>query len=129
MRVSRQSNLPAPSSAPFRLRFLRRGSRDRAFTLVELILVLLLLAITASFVASNMGSFFRGRALSFEARRMLSLTHYAQSRAVSEGVPVLVWFNATDSTYGLSIQSAYGSTEGDNRAVRYTLDPNLRLET
>src|SRR5580765_4940142 len=74
------------------------------FTLIELIFVLALLAISALFVASSMGSFFRGRALNFEARRLLSLTHYAQSRAVSEGVPVILWINPADSTYGLTIQ-------------------------
>src|SRR3954463_7805676 len=109
MRVSRQSNLPARSaSAASQLRSLRRGSNHRAFTLVELILVLVLLAITASLVGSNMGSFFRGRALSFEARRMLSLTHYAQSRPVSEGVPVILGVTPADATYGISIQSSYG---------------------
>src|SRR4051812_3463455 len=105
MRVSRQSNFAArPASVAFPLRPFCRGSKSRAFTLIELILVLVLLAITASLVASNMGSFFRGRALSFEARRMLSLTHYAQSRAVSEGVPVILWINPAQSTYGLTIQ-------------------------
>jgi type II secretion system protein H len=128
MRVSRQSNwlgrrahsVPSPRSP---------GRGRRAFTLIELILVLVLLAITASLVAANMGSFFRGRALNFEARRLLSLTHYAQSRAVSEGVPVVLWINPADSTYGLTIQSSFNDPDGDAHAVRYAVDPNLRLET
>ena len=37
-------------------------------------------------VTSSLGTFFRGRALNSEARRMLSLIHRGQSRAVSEGV-------------------------------------------
>src|SRR5690349_9721534 len=113
MRVSRQSNLPRSVNArrskagqvcnlpaggsPPRL----PANGARAFTLVELILVLVLLAITASLVGTNMGSFFRGRALNFEARRMLSLAHYAQSRAVSEGVPMVLWVNPSTATYGL----------------------------
>jgi prepilin-type N-terminal cleavage/methylation domain-containing protein len=108
-----------------------RGNRRerRAFTLIELILVLALLAIGAVFVAASMGSFFRGRALNFEARRMLSLTHYAQSRAVSEGVPVILWINPDESSYGLTVQSSFNDTEGDTHAVRYAVDSNLRLET
>lgn len=142
MRVSRQSNLPRFSD----VRIARQAgqvfdlpqggsqtrptsARDRAFTLVELILVLVLLAITATLVGTNMGSFFRGRALNFEARRMLSLTHYAQSRAVSEGMPMVLWVNPAMATYGLTIQSSYGNAEDDTRAVSYTIDPNLRLET
>lgn len=97
--------------------------------MIELIFVLALLAIGALFVTSNMGSFFRGRALNFEARRLLSLTHYAQSRAVAEGVPVVLWINPADSTYGLSIQSTFADPEGDAQAVRYTLDSTLKFET
>jgi prepilin-type N-terminal cleavage/methylation domain-containing protein len=101
----------------------------RAFTLIELIFVLALLAITALFVTASMGSFFRGRALNFEARRILSLTHYAQSRAVAEGVPVVLWINPANSTYGLTIQASFSDPEGDPRAVTYTVDSGLRLET
>jgi prepilin-type N-terminal cleavage/methylation domain-containing protein len=100
-----------------------------AFTLIELIFVLALLAITAVFVTASMGPFFRGRALGFEARRLLSLTHYAQSRAVAEGVPVVLWINPADSTYGLTIQASFNDPEGDPRAVTYTTESGLTLET
>lgn len=99
------------------------------FTLIELIFVLALLAITAVFVASSMGPFFRGRALNFEARRMLSLTHYAQSRAVAEGTPVILWINPAESSYGLTIQSTFGDPEGDPKAVKYVTESGLTLET
>jgi type II secretion system protein H len=104
------------------------GARGRrAFTLVELIVVMVLLLIVASMVAPRMSSFFRGRALSAEARRMLSLVHYAQSRAVAEGVPVLLWIDPTTSTYGIEVQ---GGHEGaDERAHVFTAEPTLTLET
>jgi hypothetical protein len=76
-----------------------------------------------------MGSFFRGRVLNFEARRMLSLTHYAQSRAVSEGVPIILWIRPADSSYGLTVQSSFSDTEGDAHAVTYTVESSLTLET
>ncbi|MBL9189569.1 MAG: hypothetical protein JNK23_18965 [Opitutaceae bacterium] len=97
--------------------------------MIELIFVLALLAIAAVFVVSSMGSFFRGRALNFEARRMLSLTHYAQSRAVSEGVPFLLWINPAESAYGLSAQSTFSDAENDFRPVRYVAEAGLTLET
>lgn len=97
--------------------------------MIELIFVLALLAICALFVVASMGPFFRGRALNFEARRMLSLTHYAQSRAVSEGVPFILWINPTDSTYGLSMQSSFDEVDGDVRSVKYAAESGLRLET
>lgn len=86
-----------------------------------------LLAIAAALVAPRMVSFFRGRALQLEAQRLLALTHYAQSRAVAEGVPVLLWFNPQESTYGLNLQSGYGHE--DDRPSSYTLDSSLTLET
>lgn len=124
MRVSRQSNPPPAPARPSLL----RSDRGGGFTLIELIFVLALLAITAVFVAASMGSFFRGRALNFEARRLLSLTHYAQSRAVAEGVPVILWINPVDSTYGLTIQASFSDPEGDPRAVTYTAESTLTLE-
>lgn len=103
-----------------------RRPRSRAFTLVELIVVMVLLLIVASMVAPRMSSFFRGRALSSEGRRMLSLINYGQSRAVAEGAPVLLWIDTANSTYGLELQA--GFTGPDERAVTYTVEPTLTLE-
>jgi type II secretion system protein H len=103
-----------------------RRSAGRAFTLIELILVMALLAIAASLAAPKMASFFRGRALDQEARRLLALTHYGQSRAVAEGVPVLLWVNPGQSTYGLTVQSGFVDT--DSRATTYNVDPTLTIE-
>ena len=105
----------------------RRKTR-RAFTLIELIFVLALLAIVATFVATRMNAFFRGRALNEEARRMLSLLQYGQSRAVSEGVPISFWVDPKTSTYGLSILASYRGNDDDPRARVYTAEPGLMLE-
>ena len=87
---------------------------------------MVLLLIVASMVAPRMSSFFRGRALSAEARRLLSLVNYAQSRAVAEGVPVLLWIDPITSTYGLEIQT--GHLGNDERAHSFTAEPTLTLE-
>jgi Tfp pilus assembly protein FimT len=88
---------------------------------------MVLLLIVASMVAPRMSSFFRGRALSSEARRMLSLINYGQSRAVATGMPVLLWLDAGNSTYGLEIQESHAG--GDDRPIVYTTEPSLTLET
>ncbi len=61
-----------------------------------------------------------------EARRLLALTRYGQSRAVAEGVPVLLWIDARQSAYGLVTQSA--SSEPDDRASRFAVDSTLTIE-
>lgn len=113
------------------MRGFRHSKRARfgeaAFTLVELIFVMVLLIIVASMVAPRMSSFFHGRVLNSEARRMLSLINYAQSRAVSEGVPVLLWLDPAHSTYGLEVQS--GHVGADDRSGMFTTDPTLTIET
>lgn len=88
---------------------------------------MVLLGIAAALVVPHMASFFRGRVLNSEARRLLALTYYGQSRAVSEGVPVLLWINAKTSSYGLVTQSA--ASEPDDRASSFTVDPTLTLDT
>ena len=114
------------SSTPESLRANGRRPSARGFTLVELIVVMVLLLIVASMVAPRMSSFFRGRALSQEARRMLSLINYGRSRAVAEGVPVLVWIDADKSTYGLDVQPGY--QPGSDHLNVYTAEPTLRFE-
>lgn len=103
-----------------------RSPRRGGFTLVELIVVMVLLLIVASMVAPRMSSFFRGRALSQEAQRLLSLTHYAQSRAVAEGVPVVLWIDVTKGSYGVEVQA--GHEGNDDRVVAYTAEPSVTLE-
>ena len=124
MRASRQNN----SSRTFRGALIRRP-RGGGFTLIELIFVLALLAISAAFVASNMNGFFRARMLNFEARRMLSLAQYGQSRAAAEGVPVMLWVDVKNSTYGLTTLSSFNDPQGDPHATAYTAESSLSLET
>ena len=100
--------------------------RAAAFTLMELLLVLALLAVAVAVAAPSLSRFFHGRALDSESRRMLALTRYAQSRAVSEGVPMVMWFKPDESTYGVQAETTYTGT--DDKAVEYQLDSALQLE-
>jgi type II secretion system protein H len=73
----------------------------RAFTLIELILVMTILLVVMAVAFPSLRGFFRGRNLDSEARRILALTRYGQSRAVAEGVPVVLWIDSKQRTYGL----------------------------
>lgn len=86
-----------------------------------------LLVVVAGLSAPTLGNFFRGRTLDSEARRLLSLTRHGQSRAVSEGVPMLVWVDTKQRSYGLEADSSY--TDRDEKAEEYSVDPSLQIET
>jgi type II secretion system protein H len=102
-----------------------RPSCRRGFTLIELIVVLTLLAIVASLIAPSLSSFMAGRSLDSEARRLLSLTRAAQSRAVSEGTPMLLWINATQGSYGVEREAT--SEKNDPKALEFSVDGNVRV--
>src|SRR5262245_47792338 len=97
-----------------------------AFTLIELILVMALLLIVVGVAFPSLQNFFRGRSLDSEVRRFLSLTRYAQSRAVSESIPMVLWLDAREGTYGLQADAGY--LDNDSKAVEYTLSQDVSLE-
>jgi len=98
---------------------------QHGFTLIELILVLTLLTVTASLIAPALSNFMRGRALDSETRRLLSLTHAAQSRAVSEGMPMVLWMNTTQGSYGMEREAS--PENSDPKALEFSVDGNVQL--
>lgn len=104
----------------------KRPGACQGFTLIELILVMALLMIVLAVSAPSLQGFFRGRNLDSEARRIYALTSYAQSRAVSEGIPILVWFDVRQRMYGLQAASTYLPV--DPKAVLFSLDRDLSME-
>ena len=101
-------------------------ARRRAFTLIELMLVMAMLLIVLAVSFPSLRGFFRGRNLDSEARRFLSLTRYAQNRAVSEGYPMVLWIDAKEGTYGMQAQTGY--LDEDDKSVEYEIDETLELE-
>ncbi len=95
------------------------------FTLIELILVLALLVIITSITLPRMSGFIRGRALDSESRQFLALIHDGQSRAVSEGMPMVLWVNSQAGQYGLAEENP-GKT-GDAKAEFLTLDSAIQV--
>src|ERR1700744_926748 len=94
--------------------------RQDGFTLIELILVLALLVIITSIAVPAMSRFIRGRALESESSRLLALMHLAQSRAVSEGIPMMLWIDAPQGEYGVTAETS--GPDGDAKAEALTVD-------
>jgi type II secretion system protein H len=134
---SSSSNLPGLPSTRKRRTTRTNSSRStanlsaQAFTLIELILVLALLAVTVSLVAPSLSHFFRGRALDSEARQLLSLTHAGQSRAISEGWPMLLWIDSQAHAYGLEAETSSRHTQArstDSKAEEFTFEAQLEIQ-
>ncbi len=101
------------------------GGCHPAFTLIELTLVLALLVVITSLAAPAMSNFIRGRALDSEARRLMALMHAGQSRAVSEGLPMVLWVDEKQGAYGLQAETT-GQT-GDPKAETLAVDSTLQI--
>jgi type II secretion system protein H len=95
------------------------------FTMIELILVLALLVIISSLAAPAMANFIRGRALDSESRRLVALMHAGQSRAVSEGLPMVLWVDEKQGAYGLQAETT--GQAGDAKAETLTVDSTLQI--
>lgn len=108
------------------------GRARAAFTLIELILVMAMILAVVGVAAPLLGGFFKGRVLDSEARRFVALTRQAQSRAVSDGLPVLLWIDSDSRRYGLETQLEFldSSTldQAGERVDEFELDQDVTME-
>jgi len=94
--------------------------------LIELILVMSLLVVVVSMIVPKLSTFIRGRALDTEAWRLQALAHAGQSRAVSEGMPMVLWLDQKNGTYGLQ-QETPDDANGDPKAETLHQAESLQL--
>lgn len=108
----------------------RRGpwgiSLDRGFTLIELIVVMAVLSVTIALSAPSLSRFFTGRMIEEEARRLLALTRYTRSEAISSAVPMRLWIDAGSGRYGMSPQLGFESE--DVVPIEYEMPDDLGFE-
>lgn len=111
---------------------LRTGNRlsDRnastGFTLIELVLVMAILIVVLSVSGASLTAFFKGRTLEAEGKRFLALTRYAQNRAVSEGLPVVIWIDERAKKYGLEVSE--GFAEVNEKPTEFSLGRDLEFD-
>ncbi len=105
-----------------------RPPQPCAFTLIELILVMAIMLSGLAGSAPALSGVFKGRTLDAEARRVLALTRHGQSRAVSEGTPMLLWFDKNERTYGLREDSSYGEQARDAKETVFDLGKELEMD-
>ncbi len=74
----------------------------------------------------SLAPFFRGRTLDNEARRLLMLTRYGRSEAITRSIPMDLWIDTNKGEYGLMPKVGY-DFEG-SKPVRFQLAKNLRFD-
>jgi len=85
-----------------------------------------ILTMAVSVTAPTLATFFRGRTLDSEARRLLALTHSGQNRAISEGIPIDLWIDSAQGLVGLDAEPSY--EKDDPKAVEFSIDSGLKIE-
>ena len=80
------------------------GRKDKAFTLVELILVMVVVSVVVSLAAPRLRGFFVSRQTADAAAMVLSLTKWARSEAVSQGRCVRLNIDLTGAACWLTVQ-------------------------
>jgi type II secretion system protein H len=98
----------------------------RAFTLVEMILVMALLCVILGIAAPSLSRSFHQRNLNEEATRLLALTEYARDEAVSQGVPMSVWIDVETGHFGA--QAMPGYEDAGARSKEFTLIEGLHFD-
>ncbi len=106
-----------------------RTSQLRAFTLIELILVMMILTIITAEVVPMLHTFTVGRRTSNIASQILSLAKYAHTQAISEGRVYRLNLDPTSGQYWLTAQSngdfvAPSSDYGQ----KYQTDSNVKMQ-
>ncbi len=110
---------------------MRRGVRTiSAFTLIELIAVLLIMAIACIMVAPMLGNFVRGRGPDNTAGRFMAVAHWARSQAISDGAIYRMNLDTSAGTWSLTMDSgtafvAVESTYGNE----FVLPDDVKMQT
>ena len=112
---------------------LRIGMRENkhntptAFTLVELILVMALLATIMALAAPSLSRSMHQRHVADEAARFLAATEYARDEAVSQGVPMTLWIEPATGRFG--VEPKTGFFGADERSREFEINPDIHFET
>lgn len=85
----------------------RRHSGRRAFTLVELLVVMAIVVLLASLTVIAVAPFLKGRSLSAGARTVQGMIYQARAHAVTQGLSTTVYFDVSNQSVSLGITSDF----------------------
>jgi type IV fimbrial biogenesis protein FimT len=110
--------------------------RKPGFTLLELILVMLIITIVVGAVAPSLRGFTMGRSASNTATRLLAMTQYARTQAISQGRVYRLTYNPRQRAFWVDYSTLAGDDSDDQRSVpdadmapRLDVDERLTIDT
>lgn len=83
--------------------------RARAFTLIELILVMSIIVLIAGMVAPSLNGFTAGRRVRYSATQLVSLANYARTQSISEARAYRLNFDLSAEKYWLTADDGTGT--------------------
>jgi type II secretion system protein H len=98
-----------------------------AFTLIELIIVMAVLATVLAIVVPSLVRSFQERHLGEEADRLLALIEYGRDEATSQGVPMVIWIDSEKGDFGLDAATGYTASQASIK--QYSLEDGVRFDS
>jgi prepilin-type N-terminal cleavage/methylation domain-containing protein len=102
------------------------AKENRAFSLIELLIVMAILTILVAVIAPALSNTVRGHKLEEESMRFLAATEYARDEAISQGMAMTVWINGSTQKYGVDPQMDYFQQSTTHK--EFTLNPDVKFD-
>ncbi len=106
-----------------------RPDQYRAYTLLELVLVLAIIAVTVAAAAPVLSNFARGRRVEEAARQFVALTHWARSQAINDGVTYQLVIDVAAGSWRLNVQDGGANDAGSDATFVQASGPFGRVYT
>ena len=110
---------------------IRHRTTFRAFTLIELVLVMGIITLMVTIIAPSLSTFATGRKTQYAASQIISLAKFARSQAVNNGAMYRMTFDSSKRTITLTVQQDGGQFGEPSSSLgnRIELADGLTLRT
>ena len=99
-----QNGMRACAPSPFIIHHSSFCTSSRAFTLLEMVMVMLILSMLLALVAPSLSGFGAGRDAEYAGAQLMTLSRWAREQAISEGRVYRLNFDPAQQTYWVTAQ-------------------------